>query len=294
MIRQRAHGMLRSLGLEVHRLTGTPRSSVAEVQRQGVVPLQPRWPLPRGPGVTEDQIRRFAAGFEQWHYQLAFEGGPVLPSSWAKPGQPDPHAERPLQRFRHFMPFALAQLGGSLVGKRVLDIACNGGFWSVQCALLGAQVTAFDSRPEMVEQARGLCRLAGVAEPRLEVMNYWEMSPERLGGKFDLVLNLGILYHLPDPLAALRAALSVTGGVMVLDTFVHRSRAPLIRIQWEGTEAVFNASEAGIVAYPSRSSVAMMLAQLGATQVREVPLWQGPMPPDYEAGDRTSWVMRAG
>jgi SAM-dependent methyltransferase len=293
MIKNMLRRAQQSLGVEVSRLVRSPRRSVAEMQAEGVQPLQPRWPLPRA-GSSDEELRSFVAGFEQWHYSLEFEGGLSFASSWTPPGGTDPHAQRPLQRFRHFMPLAVAALGGSLKGKRVLDIACNGGYWSLQCALLGAEVTAFDSRPEMVEQARGLCRIAGVDNVRFELMNYWEMSPERLGGKFDLVLNLGILYHLPDPLAALRASMSVTGDVMVLDTFVHRAREPLMRVQWETTEAVFNASAAGIVVYPSRSSVEMILQQLGARSIREVPLWQLPMPVDYEAGDRTSWVIKAG
>jgi len=60
---------------------------------------------------------------------------------------------RPLQRFRHFMPDLLASQGGSLKGRRILDIACNSGFWSLQCALLGAEVAGFDARPELIEQA---------------------------------------------------------------------------------------------------------------------------------------------
>jgi 23S rRNA G2069 N7-methylase RlmK/C1962 C5-methylase RlmI len=36
------------------------------------------------------------------------------------------------------MPYVVQSQGGALEGKRVLDIACNSGFWSIQCALLGA------------------------------------------------------------------------------------------------------------------------------------------------------------
>jgi predicted RNA methylase len=67
--------------------------------------------------------------------------------------------DHPLQRFTHFMPSLVAAAGGSLAGKRVLDIACNAGFWSIQCALLGAaEVVGFDTRPELVEQAQVLRR----------------------------------------------------------------------------------------------------------------------------------------
>jgi hypothetical protein len=35
------------------------------------------------------------------------------------------------------------------------------------------------------------------------VLDFWQMSPETLGGAFDVVLNLGFLYHLPKPVEAL-------------------------------------------------------------------------------------------
>jgi hypothetical protein len=38
------------------------------------------------------------------------------------------------------MPYLIESQEGSLKGTRVLDIACNSGFWSIQCALLGAVV----------------------------------------------------------------------------------------------------------------------------------------------------------
>ena len=60
------------------------------------------------------------------------------------------------------MPYLMEAERGSLKGKRVLDIACNSGFWSVQCALLGAEVVGFDARPGLIEQANLIKRIVGV------------------------------------------------------------------------------------------------------------------------------------
>src|SRR5262249_43821504 len=144
--------------------------------------------------------------FPLWHYSYEFQGGLSFPISRMH-GNEDQVAmdpKRPLQRFRHFIPDLVASQGGSLRGKRVLDIACNSGFWSIQCALLGAEVVGFDARDVLIEQANLLKSIVGLDNVSFRQLDFWSMSPESLGGVFDIVLNLGILYHLPDPLEALR------------------------------------------------------------------------------------------
>ena len=109
-----------------------------------------------------------------------------------------------MQRFRHFMPYLVEAENGSLQGKRILDIACNSGFWSIQCALLGAEVVGFDSRPELIEQANLIKSIVGIDNVTFKILDFWDMSPQSLDGTFDIVLNLGILYHLPSPLEVLQ------------------------------------------------------------------------------------------
>jgi tRNA (mo5U34)-methyltransferase len=47
-----------------------------------------------------------------------------------------------------------------------------------------------------------------------------DLSPAAVGGRYDIVLLLGVLYHLRDPLAVLERVASVTGGLLVLETEV--------------------------------------------------------------------------
>ncbi len=103
--------------------------------------MKPVWPLPRDQGLhTDAKIKAAFAEHEFWQYAYEFEGGLALRSKNNRPGVEYTNIRRPLQRFQHFMPYLVAACGGSLEGKRVLDIACNSGFWSLQCALLGAEV----------------------------------------------------------------------------------------------------------------------------------------------------------
>jgi len=49
-----------------------------------------------------------------------------------------------------------------------------------------------------------------------------DLTPDSVGGPFDVVLFLGVLYHLRDPMAVLERLRRVTSGVLVLETEVGR------------------------------------------------------------------------
>jgi tRNA (mo5U34)-methyltransferase len=112
-----------------------------------------------------------------------------------------------------------------LAGKTVLDIGAWDGFYSFAAERLGAaRVVATD---EYAWQRLGTGRqgfdlahraLDSKVEPvEIDVM---DLAPEKLGGTFNVVLFLGVLYHLRDPLAALDRVANVTGDLLVMETHV--------------------------------------------------------------------------
>jgi tRNA (mo5U34)-methyltransferase len=255
--------------------------------------INPVWPLPRRPGgPSDDEIRAAFARFELWHYAFQFEGGPSFALKNKRADEISIVPERPLQRFRHFMPDLVASQGGSLQGKRVLDIACNSGFWSIQCALLGAEVVGFDARDVLIEQANLIKSIVGLDNVSFRRLDFWSMSPEALGGTFDVVLNLGVLYHLPDPLEVLRITRTMTHDTILLDTSISRAPEPIIHLRWEEPIDIRDASTPGIVAYPSKTAIGLMLRHLGARQWSEIPIRTEEMPEDYLDGGRASWLIK--
>ena len=54
-----------------------------------------------------------------------------------------------------------------------------------------------------------------------------KLAPEVVGGTFDVVLFLGVLYHAPDPLGYLKRVRSVTGGVAIIETVVDLLDVPV-------------------------------------------------------------------
>jgi tRNA (mo5U34)-methyltransferase len=88
-----------------------------------------------------------------------------------------------------------------LGGKTVLDLGCNGGFFSLQLKRRGAaRVVAVDHDPRYLAQARLAAEVSGL-ELELRELSVYDVAA--LGERFDVVLFMGVLYHLRHPLLAL-------------------------------------------------------------------------------------------
>jgi len=120
---------------------------------------------------------------------------------------------------------ARVQLPPSLEGKTVLDIGAWDGFFSFECERRGAaRVVAADhfswhgpgwgtkAGYTLAHQALG----SRVEDVDIDVM---DLSPDRIG-TFDVVLFLGVLYHLRHPLLALERVASVTRDYLIVETVV--------------------------------------------------------------------------
>ena len=88
-----------------------------------------------------------------------------------------------------------------LTGKTVLDIGCNAGFYSLEMKRRGAaRVVGIDTDPAYLAQARFAAEV-NAANIEFRELDVYQVA--RLGRKFDLVLFMGVLYHLRHPLLAL-------------------------------------------------------------------------------------------
>ncbi len=89
----------------------------------------------------------------------------------------------------------------NLTGKTVLDIGCNAGFYSIEMKRRGAaRVVGIDFDETYLEQARFASEVAGT-DIELRKMSIYDVAS--LGEHFDIVLFMGVLYHLRHPLLAL-------------------------------------------------------------------------------------------
>jgi tRNA (mo5U34)-methyltransferase len=170
------------------------------------------------------RLRREVARIPVWWHSIDLGHGVVTPGQKGNTG--GTHAA-------DFMRAELERLRfPSLAGKSVLDIGAWDGYYSFEAERRGAaRVVALDhfvwsmdlgtgrSEPEELPGKRGfdLARreLGSAVEP--VVADFMTMDLEPLG-TFDVVLFLGVLYHLKDPLGALHRLARVTSGVAVIES----------------------------------------------------------------------------
>ena len=110
-----------------------------------------------------------------------------------------------------------ASLPQDLAGWTVLDVGCNAGFYAVELARRGAAVTAVEPDPHFLRQARWAVRQFGCAEG-IEFVEAGVYELARLDRAFDIVLFMGVFYHLRHPLLALDLLAEKTRRLMVFQT----------------------------------------------------------------------------
>ncbi|WP_158046109.1 TIGR04290 family methyltransferase [Skermanella pratensis] len=137
----------------------------------------------------QDEIRRRIDDLGQWFHNIKLKGVRTAPDHFL-----GDYPNVKWQRFAHAVP-------EDLRGMTVLDIGCNGGFYSIEMKRRGAdRVVAIDSEPMYLGQARFAAEMSG-AEIEFREMSVYDLG--RLGERFDLVIFMGVLYHLRHPLLAL-------------------------------------------------------------------------------------------
>jgi 2-polyprenyl-3-methyl-5-hydroxy-6-metoxy-1,4-benzoquinol methylase len=105
---------------------------------------------------------------------------------------------------------------------RVLDLACYEGQFAIEFALQGAEVLGIEGREVNVARARQRAEELGLERLRFLRGDVRDLRRERHGG-FDVVLCLGLLYHLdfPDVIRLLEQIAEVCDGLAIIDTHVN-------------------------------------------------------------------------
>ncbi|MCE5200716.1 MAG: TIGR04290 family methyltransferase [Armatimonadota bacterium] len=90
----------------------------------------------------------------------------------------------------------------NLDGWTALEIGCNAGFYSIELAKRGAQVTGIDINPHYLTQAEWASRQFNLENHvTLKQMQVYDLA--HIDDKFDIVLFMGVFYHLRYPLLAM-------------------------------------------------------------------------------------------
>lgn len=211
-------------------------------------------------------------------------------------------------RLRRIVQLAEDVAGRRLEGVKILDLACLEGMISVALARRGAAVLGIEAREGNLARAcfaRDALNLGNLEFVRDDVRN---LSPEK-HGSWEIVLCLGILYHLPGPdvFALVERVFEATGRAAIIDTHVsgrdanrkllgppvayahgghtyrgrdYREFDPESRPE-DRVKSVWSSLDGRPSFWPTKASLFNLLERAGFSSVMEarMPVWRG-MPDD--------------
>lgn len=142
-------------------------------------------PATASPGEILNRVRALG----KWFHNLNLRGVQTAPDHFL--------GDYPMVKWRQFEHVIPADLRG----RTVLDIGCNGGFYSIEMKRRGAdRVVGIDFDPAYLAQAK---LAAEICQQEIEFYHLSVYDVVQLGEKFDLVVFMGVFYHLRHPLLAL-------------------------------------------------------------------------------------------
>ncbi|MDX6805802.1 TIGR04290 family methyltransferase [Terrihabitans rhizophilus] len=158
-----------------------------------------------------EQIRQRIDELGPWFHNMELCG------VWTAPGHfLGNYPAMKWERFAHAFP-------EDLTGKSVLDLGCNAGFYSMEMKRRGAaRVVGVDSDEHYLAQARFAASISGY-DIEFRQMSVYDVAS--LGERFDIVIFMGVLYHLRHPLLALDLLNEhAVGDMMLFQTMQRGSR----------------------------------------------------------------------
>jgi tRNA (mo5U34)-methyltransferase len=242
---------------------------------------------------TPDQVREAVAGLDWWYHTLDLAPGVTTPG------------------FFDCRPIAGRVPWPDLKGLRCLDVGTHDGFWAFEMEKRGAaEVVGVDlddyarrdwpiefreEGPAKIKEwglepgpgFRIAAEALGSKVKRVD-MNIYDLSPDAVG-TFDVVFIGSLLIHLRDPVKALEAVRSVTGGVLLLSEIID---APL-EVRAKNRPSAYLEGEGALHQWwkPNRAGLAQMVRAAGfrvvsMSRLYIIPYGTGPMAHHNSPRDR--------
>ena len=163
-------------------------------------------------GMSREEIQARVEALGPWFHNMDVGGVRTAPDHFL--------FDYPNVKFQRFA----GALPADLTGRSVLDIGCNGGFYSMEMKRRGAaRVLGIDWDEHYLAQARFAAAVAGL-DIEFAKLSVYDVGS--LGERFDLVIFMGVLYHLRHPLLALDLIREhVAGDLLLFQSMLRGSRA---------------------------------------------------------------------
>ncbi len=167
--------------------------------------------------LSRDEISRRIQALGPWFHNIDLAGIETAPDHFL--------GDYPAIKSRFFWHVVAPELPG----RSVLDIGCNAGFYSIAAKRAGAaRVLGIDSDPDYLAQARFAAEVCGL-DIEYRQLSVYDVA--ELGQRFDVVLFLGVLYHLRHPLLALDLIHEHVAGDLLVYQSMQRGSAEAAPIE---------------------------------------------------------------
>lgn len=237
-----------------------------------------------GADMRDKEIREKIASFPRWHYEFDLQGN-LTPIFYKE------HINRHRQRKKYFFDPLVDLLGGTFAGKRVLDLGCNAGFWSLCAVEAGCDyVLGIDGRQMHVDQANLVFEVNGIGKDRYDFVtrDLFDTDLQQFG-TFDIVLCLGLMYHISKHMELMEKISEMNRDILLIDTMVADLPGSGFRIIHEDLEVPVNAVDRELIMIPTWEGVHDLVRQFGYSAVTLKPRFE-----DYEgAKDFENGIRRA-
>ena len=181
-----------------------------------------------------------------------------------------------------------ARFGNDFGALHGVDLACHQGWFSAQLAQLGFRdVLSVDARAEHIADAGLIRDTLSLTQMRLLHSDVHALDAGSLGN-FDVCLCLGLIYHLENPVGALRVARALTRHMCVVETQVVPNMSGMVDYgsykfvrQMHGAFGIIDetddthgpeASTTGICLVPSTEALMFIMRKIGFTRVELLPV----------------------
>jgi tRNA (mo5U34)-methyltransferase len=178
---------------------------------------------PMEPGIPASQLNERIHELGEWFHNLDLFGVKTAPNHFL--------GDFPNIKWKQISPAIPERLDGATV----LDIGCNGGFYSIEMKRRGAaRVLGIDVDDRYLNQAQFAAKTLGLD---IEFEKRSVYATDEIAGQFDFVLFMGVFYHLRYPLYALDRVIKKVAGTLVFQTMIRGSET--VR-QWDDDYPFWN------------------------------------------------------
>jgi len=220
-----------------------------------------------------------------WFYEFDFPDGRRT-QSYLPGGVEEIHTTRLQMMMSALEPI----VAGGWAAHSVIDVACHQGYFASHLARKGCDVLGIDARPEHVADTALIAKAYGLTNLRSAQYDINMLRAEELG-QFDVTLMLGLLYHIENPVGAIRLARALTRKACVIETQVvpnmtgivdwgsYQFQRPLVAsfgiIDETAETHAPEASTTGICVTPSYEALLFLMRKLGFTRVERIAVPEG-------------------